>query len=261
MRACIILLLIPLAEAQGEARLIYTTDRPGNQIIYGCAIRYSIEGFSGYPRSFKWEYRSTTGTCGTTFGAMTERNTGPSQWVSEFYPGSFQIRCTITYGPSPVTGITPKPEYPKLDITIPPPDGVRIAAGDGVSVPIGEDIDVIFAITCKDEDVCDAIGLAQERISNVRDYKGRIIPFEYVWGPLSPHPRFYLSGNAIVDIKGYTPKPLWFDLPLVTFETATQELRLVITDPCGNQTAYPLGTFTVKWVKDSKTTYRLEHTQ
>jgi hypothetical protein len=259
MRACIILLLIPLAEAQGEARLIYTTDRPGNQIIYGCAIRYSIEGFSGYPRSFKWEYRSTTGTCGTTFGAMTERNAGPSQWVSEFYPGSFQIRCTITYHPMPVSGVTPPQESPTLSITIPPPDGVRIAAGDGVSIPIGEDIDVIFAITCKDEDVCDAIGDPEERLSNIRDHLDRPKPYPVHWIP--PGPRFYLSGGAIVDVKGFRHRPVWFTLPEGPFETGTQELRLVITDPCGNKTAYPLGTIHVKWVKDSKTTYHLEHTQ
>jgi hypothetical protein len=46
-----------------------------------------------------------------------------------------------------------------------------------------------------------------------------------------------------------------------TLSTATQALRLVVTDPCGTVTAYPLTpTFTVTTIKDANGMYHYVHT-
>lgn len=263
--------LLPTGGVCGAASIVYTTNRQDGQIIYGCPILYSLKDLAGPVQSYAWQYRRT-GACTTLFGPTTATNNDSTEGAFETKPGTFEIRCTIIYagtsgGPPPVAS-----EAPTLAITIPPPDGVRISSGDNVVKALGHPNPTNFQITCKGIDVCHAEGLAQEMVTNARGIPNRKYPNgtpltpkqKVAWGPpTDPHPLFYLIGTTISDSKqagdSYRNQ---LALPGTQLFTGTQQLRLVITDGCGNRTPYPLKpAFTVTDTKKPDNTYIITHTQ
>jgi hypothetical protein len=191
---------------------------------------------------------------------------GSTTSPTEVYVGTFNVRCTVTYKKN-FYGPTPPPDVPTTTIAVLPPDGLSIISGDRVSVQLGQNATVIFGVTCDGALVSNVQGYAQERISNVRNALGKIVPVDSGWIPQGGNgPRFYLQGNKIVDMKRYSGNPgqawrvYWQSLNNgAVFNTATQGIRVMIPDPCGSYTPYQLKTFTVKFVKDDLNHYHVEH--
>ncbi len=90
-------------------------------------------------------------------------------------------------------------------------------------------------------------GLAQERITKARFPGAKELNGDGVPMRAAP-PTFYLGGdgNQIIDNKIYADGKIQPVIPVgVRFATATQELRILISNPCGGQTAYPVGEYTI----------------
>src|SRR5215213_11688550 len=95
MRALTIASVVLFAlEVRGEVTIVYTTGWPGNEVIYGCPVTYSLEVITERPRSITWEYRAA---CMKDFAPTSGTNHGYEEWANEVIPGSYEVRYTIVY--------------------------------------------------------------------------------------------------------------------------------------------------------------------
>ncbi len=137
-----------------------------------------------------------------------------------------------------------------LNVKIAPADGFRIAAGFNINnnpPPPGDtgslpgNIICRFVPTSGGKDCGPYIqGLAQEWIHDIQQYGKKA--GDGVWTPTSSDPLFFMGNGVIQDTKGSGWDPILQGWPWgEVYWIGTQDLRIVFTDPCGNQVIQPLG--------------------
>jgi hypothetical protein len=191
-----------------------------------------------------------------------DQNTGNS--VGPYYlqyPGALKVRCTVEYNNG--SGGQKMTFTPDTTINVPPPDGMRIVSGDGVSKPFGQSNPTVFQVTCKGSDSIYFSCFAQEKITKFKYLTSNKTLADQDWVPKTPGGKgsllFYFGqGGQVVDKIGF-PRTAYFaslgaTTPLASFH---QDIRISITDPCGNlMTPIKLGKgYDVTVTKDSQNMY------
>lgn len=231
-------------------------------IIFGNGLQFQLTGGDmGWGHgACKWEYQWSVGSCAP--GWQLDQNTGDS--VGPYYlqyPGALKVRCTVEYNDG--SGGHKMTFTPDTTINVPPPDGIRIVSGDGVSIPFGQFNPTVFQVTCQGKDSIYFSCFAQEKITKVKYLTtGKTLP-DQDWVPTAPgqpgSKLFYFSEKGqIVDKKGLPQLAVFGGLPANTpLLSCHQDIRISITDPCGKLMApIKLGKgFDVTETKDSQNMY------
>lgn len=224
------------ATAQDQFRIEYTTTKPNNRVIYGCLVTYRLVGNSpGSQATWRWSYRLTTGNCSNTWRQTTSSNAQPTEECAEVYPGAFQVRCRVTFQPDS-SGSAPEPINLYTNISVPPPDGVRVNSGNRVVVNGGTASPIVFGILCQGFPVDYAIGLPQENIINGIDQEGKW-PNQGFTTKTST--KFKLVNSIIYDSKNPGYVDPFLPKGAVLF-TCVQQLQIRIPDLCGGTKDYLL---------------------
>ncbi len=165
--------------------------------------------------------------------------------MNEPWPGTFQVRCTLSYRiyPGPLQQVTLT-----TSVVIAQPTGVRIAGGLNTPTLIGQPIILTFLPQAGGQD-CGPYygGMAQEMVTN-KVWFGVADPADddKSWTPTlaqGPLAAFLKSGLYIYDTKTQGMLPQFANWPLFQpFNTVTQQVRMIYTDPCGVVRTYPVGT-------------------
>ncbi len=169
---------------------------------------------------------------------MTAQSGGyPGIAVPEPWPGTFDVRCTLTYRVYPLPATT---TVLSTTVTIAPPDGYRIVAGLKTPTPVGSGIAVVFQVTAGGQDCGPYLGgTAQEWIWNKWLY-GVYIGNDTDWSPPvgQPDPAFQLQHGQIIDVKTTAATPDWFAWAGGTYYKSNQWLQIAFVDPCGKLRTY-----------------------
>ena len=178
-----------------------------------------------------------------------------------------QVRRTIRWG---IGGRSCKKVDVLGNVTIPPPDGTRIAAGDGTPTALGTAVAVQFVVQSKGKDVCNLGGAVMERITNpvflarkLKVPRGRTFGGSTGWTVAGP--KFYQQGISIIGMKRYggitAQKFSTYPTGAATpFSTGTQEPGIMLLDACGNEQApIIIAKYTVKWVRNPDCSYSVVH--
>jgi hypothetical protein len=158
----------------------------------------------------------------------------------------------------------PPPSIPVASLTIAPPDGVRIANPGALNanIPVNygaqpssqtvsnsSGVSVVFAIQSGGNDCGQYLaGQPQELLTNKVAF-GKSVPPDTGYTPPGFDARFFLGAPDIYDFKVTNPTASYLSWTSGTiYYTATQSIRLLQTDPCGNVRTYGLGT--VNWQRE-----------
>jgi hypothetical protein len=127
------------AQLQPSQKVVCTTP----QILFGNGATFEFQGSTNgwATTSAVWEFQWVVNGCTTAWAPFNPMNYPIS------YPGSLTARCTLQYNDGS-GGHTIKTQL-ATTITVPPPDGVRIASGDGVSANFGQYNQIVFQIQCR----------------------------------------------------------------------------------------------------------------
>lgn len=132
--------------------------------------------------------------------------------------------------------------------------------GNRTPTAAGQAIDLVFQVKSGGR-ACGAgmIGLAQERLTNLTNAHGQPLP-DTGWMPPSASPTFYLLYGQISDQHWQTNDPQTWNAVAVNgaLATATQELRIVWTDPCSLTHEHLLGSRTIVHRKVSNSAWQIE---
>jgi hypothetical protein len=207
-------------------------------IVFGQTVRYYIDPPLTPPVStYTWEYKCTAPAT-TGWGPMSATNSDSTETVVEALPGSFSVRCSITFKRMS-DGSRPDPITLSLDVVVPKPDGATIT-GLGQATQLGTDYPITFQVTQGGQPSGYIKGFAQEQATNLKlfDYQGNATSYaDSGWSPASPDDplagRFTIKdGGRIVDLKNYNDENgAGYANRLVgeKLETLTQEVRIKFT--------------------------------
>jgi hypothetical protein len=161
-------------------------------------------------------------------------------FTSSTVPVSLQIKLTVKYS----SVFTDDPNNPlpahadtviTKNIVVQKADNVKLPA-DGANVATDRDtqVELSYEVRRGTHDCTLIAGLAQEKITN-RVFMG--IPFpDGDWVPAAPSPTFGLGDGYISDTHWLALTDAQWNATAVNgvIESATQQLRIVWSDPCGN---------------------------
>jgi hypothetical protein len=201
-------------------------------------------------------------------GGLSANNSDRSDSVIEALPGTFIVRCTVTFKINS-SGQRPAPHVLTLDVTVPKPDSF-VATGLGVSTPLGQDCPITLQVRQGGEDAgYTSSAFAQEKITNLKifDYQGNATPQNFDWEPTNANApladRFALAGGTgrIVDLKyyddanrtGYATRPVGD-----TLETLTQGVRIKFTYADGTIDYADLGSTAFTFKKSGANAYEVD---
>lgn len=242
--------------ARGEDLHIEYTPT-GNNIIYGCPVTYSVAGdWPGPIASYTWEYQKP---CDGQWSPLTVANTTPTQAAREIYPGTFNVRCKLTFHPGS-GGTKPDDRTLTTTITIPPPDAVKIIGGQDEAAPGGTRISAQFALYCKGKPCCYVAqgSWVQEKLTNSFTLGRPDRNLNSNWIGHSGSMKLYLNGASIVDSRLFVPNARWYNLPPGKFSQVNQQFRIFIPDPCLEawQTYVLSPVITMEIIKNANGTYQ-----
>lgn len=235
-----------------------------NDLFWGCAVTYRIEGADSVPGAQITGYNWTFEKCPGSWTPVTATPTNPTETAYEIYPGTFRVKCTLTL--QHVQGGPPPPQTLDVfdQIAIPPPEKAYVVSGSGVSTQFGSDQEIIFGIKSNGHIVHHGVGFAQEILVLRRDSFGRPTPLDpqaKQWTPKSgPGTRFHLTNfdSQIRDLKGWGgPLAAWNQRLPGLQESVVQRLRIAIPK-CGGGYDYHLLSppFNVASYKNQDGTYQ-----
>lgn len=185
-------------------------------------------------------------------------NTNPVN-CSEPWPGTFDVRCTFSYVVPPNYN-NPQQVTIATSVTIAPPNGVRITKGLNSPVAINSGVTVIFQLQSNGQDVGPyCTGYAQELVTNKVQF-GVPYPSDTEWTPPVSQPSnlFYENEGKIFDYKVTNSTPPYVNWLFGTvFYTCTQNIRMLFTDPCGNQRIYSCGSVNLARQKIDVNTWQI----
>jgi hypothetical protein len=259
------LCLISVASGRAQPNVVRNTP-----LIFGNNGSFGLLG--GYMDwqliSATWTGQWTVGTCVDPPG-QTPTNPDKSTTLALDFTGSLTMTCTAIYTNG--SGGQTKKFMPSLTVNVPPPDGIRILSGDGVSKPFGQVNPTLFQITCKGQD-CKymVVYIAQERITNsINPVTNIPIVGGGYWSPKPGEPGgaafAYSDPGLIADQKKFPLSVPVSKLNAGTvINTCTQEIQIILADPCIQPMApILLGTYTVTTTKDTQNpqggTYKYTH--
>lgn len=188
----------------------------------------------------------------------------PTATVFEPWPGTYLVKCTVSFGVGSGGGNAQTVDSNTLVITVLKPDGFKVTSGLKVPADNNSTITVVYTITCGGTTSNGNVGTAQELITNkTAPYSTPTHPpDDPAWTPAASSPTFYLSGgsNFICDLKGtYLGSTNWSTIPVgAVFYTFTQNNQIIMSDACGNTNTYPLGSVKLQRRKVSATQWQIE---
>jgi hypothetical protein len=256
-------------EAAAQTAITWTSDP--SPINYGPSVTYSLTGPQPASiTSITWTYQNSDQTCPTI---PTVFGTGPTVTVGESYIGTFNVWAKIVYGGGS-GGAAPPPVTLQTQITIPPPDSLKLNTGNNVLKPIGQYNPTTFLVYSNDQPVSYNGTFVQELITNLfllqQPQGGQAklvsVPMNNGWVPASGSSiSFSTSGSLVTDKKGWPgtgKEQIIYNLAPagVTFMKVTQSFRFAKFDACGNLKTWPCSTtFTVSFVSDGQGNYKITH--
>ena len=212
--------------------------------ILGSTATYSIQAPSGWQiSSYSWQYRWDDGACVSSWLPLTSGNpTTATQYITEPWPGTFDVRCTINYVVPP--NYTQQQTVVATAVTIAPPNGVRILSGLNTPTPVNNGIWIVFQLQSNGVDCGPyCAGQAQELITNKILY-GNPAPNDTQWTPPAGQSSnvFYAGSGRINDYKTTSQGIVYQNwLSGTNLYTRTQNIRMLFTDACGNQRIFSCG--------------------
>ena len=227
--------------AQGQSILCQT-----NPIIFGQTATFGIYAPGLTLTSVQWQYQWSVGGCTSQWAG------GGNGKIYNQYAGTLTVQANLLIA----QGRIPYPLTITHTFTVPPPDGVRLIGGDGVPTPWGKDVLYQYQVTCKGQDcVYFDASYAQEVISNAKDGNGSPVPTGGLWVPTATQRsnapnvplRFSYKGQGLIWDSMRTGLIGRGSPPGTVLSTVTRNLRIILLDPCGNETQpVSLGTVSIK---------------
>jgi hypothetical protein len=226
------LIIMPLLAA-GLCHADVTSIRPPDNPTLGNAIGCTASDDGTQPTVTSWSWYAT----GTTPKGTTYRLGGMQGGSSFTFPGStpgtYTVGVVVSYAGRSGQPKPPSPKTLTTQVTIPPPDGNRIAAGSPAETAYYAANTLLFDVMSRGN-VCGGFisGIAQERKLDIVDWFGVPQPNED-WWPTSAANTFHLIGPQIIDMQAYdSESPVdetWPTIPLFATLTWTQQLRIHFT--------------------------------
>lgn len=253
--------------------------------VYGRWATYSLVGTDpGNISGSLWEYKCNGPGCTNGYGTMSDNVTLTSAGVYEVFAGTFTVRCTLTVQGNELDP-NPPPIVLTTDVTVDPPDAVRIASGLNVNTQVNQvenggtskafGVTLIFVVQACGWDCGPYVtGFCQERITGKTLHPDSIVPQTFPddagWVPSdNNNSAFYtwddwedylleIVDRKVVDL-GNADLGAWASVPYPTvWYTRTQNLQLNTTDACGNPVTYSLGSVVINTVITGPTTFQIQ---